>query len=88
MLTEQTLDQYRAQLVAGEPCPLCGSEHHPYVHEYAKDLGKVEDQYTKVKKALEEKRIEVKDAEIKKIGEAKDLDTIRQLISQDKSDTR
>lgn len=28
------LEQHRAQLEAGQPCPLCGSETHPAVQEY------------------------------------------------------
>ena len=85
MLTEQTLDKYRTQLVEGEPCPLCGSESHPYVHEYAKDLSKVDEQYNKAKSALEKKRTEVNTAELKKLGKEKDLENLRNLIAQDKS---
>lgn len=28
-----SLEQYRNQLTSGKPCPLCGSEHHPYAHK-------------------------------------------------------
>lgn len=28
------LEQHRAQLEAGQPCPLCGSENHPAVQQY------------------------------------------------------
>ncbi|AAM72380.1 MAG TPA: exonuclease SbcC [Chlorobaculum sp.] len=29
----RSLEEERRRLVAGQPCPLCGSEHHPYVEE-------------------------------------------------------
>src|SRR5690606_2472521 len=29
LLVQWGLDAHRAQLVDGEPCPLCGSTHHP-----------------------------------------------------------
>ena len=34
-----TLKDYRAQLVEGEPCPLCGSRHHALEHEDLADIG-------------------------------------------------
>ncbi len=33
-MREQNLEEQRNLLKAGEPCPLCGSTHHPYLHEY------------------------------------------------------
>lgn len=35
---EQDLDEMRNSLKNGEPCPLCGSTHHPYIHEYIDNL--------------------------------------------------
>ncbi|WP_247232516.1 AAA family ATPase [Telluribacter sp. SYSU D00476] len=37
-LTRDRLDEQRKQLKAGEECPLCGSTHHPFVHEYVNNL--------------------------------------------------
>ena len=31
----RSLEEERRRLVAGQPCPLCGSEHHPYAGESA-----------------------------------------------------
>ncbi|GAB2784540.1 exonuclease subunit SbcC [Rhabdobacter roseus] len=32
--TRQSFEEQRKQLKEGEECPLCGSLHHPFVHEY------------------------------------------------------
>ncbi|TDB63757.1 SbcC/MukB-like Walker B domain-containing protein [Arundinibacter roseus] len=37
-LTRQSFEKQREQLKPGEACPLCGSEHHPFVHEYISNL--------------------------------------------------
>jgi len=38
LLRASSMDELRKELVDGEPCPLCGSLHHPYLHEFAKKL--------------------------------------------------
>lgn len=37
-LTRSSFDAQRKELKAGEACPLCGSEHHPFVHQYVANL--------------------------------------------------
>ena len=86
MLTEQGLEAYRNQLVEGEPCPLCGSEAHPYVHEYAKDLSKVDDQYNKVKAALNLKKQDLQNLSMSKLKCEENLKGIATLVDRDKSD--
>lgn len=33
----KSLEEHRLQLTAGEPCPLCGSEEHPFAHHLPDD---------------------------------------------------
>lgn len=37
-LTRSKFEDQRKQLKEGEECPLCGSVHHPFVHEYVNNL--------------------------------------------------
>ena len=37
----QSLQEYREQLVAGDACPLCGSEHHPWANQQPQSEGVV-----------------------------------------------
>lgn len=39
---EADLEKLRDGLVAGEPCPLCGSTEHPYVQHYVQQAGTIE----------------------------------------------
>ena len=40
-LREKNLEDDRKLLKSGEPCPLCGSLHHPYIHEYFNNVSEL-----------------------------------------------
>ena len=86
MFREEKLDQYRAQLVKGEPCPVCGSTSHPYVHHYAHALGKAVDRYDLTKQALDKKRKEVQEALVLKSSTEEKLSSLMALIERDNQD--
>lgn len=58
-LREKNLEDDRELLKQGEPCPLCGSLHHPYVHEYFNNV-------SELTKKLQDLEIEVSQFETKK----------------------
>jgi exonuclease SbcC len=49
LLDAEKLEDLRKSLKEGEPCPLCGSEHHPYLHGFAEDVLKAGDDLAKWK---------------------------------------
>lgn len=62
MLEAKKLDALRPQLKDGEPCPLCGATHHPYVHQFAQDLIQTVDAYEAARKKLDEQQRQWKEA--------------------------
>ena len=40
-LEKKNLEEDRNLLKQGEPCPLCGSLHHPYIHEYFNNVSEL-----------------------------------------------
>jgi exonuclease SbcC len=62
LLQAENLDTLRTQLKDGDPCPLCGATHHPYVHQFAQDLIKSVDEYEAARKVLDQQQKTWKDA--------------------------
>ncbi|UWX58589.1 AAA family ATPase [Chlorobaculum sp. MV4-Y] len=59
----RSLEEERRRLVAGHPCPLCGSEHHPYAGESAlpeSDAAALD----AAKRAVQERSREIRELEI------------------------
>jgi exonuclease SbcC len=51
----KSLDQHRAELKPGEPCPLCGSENHPYAQSAEEVLvSTLQDKFDELTKKSEE----------------------------------
>ena len=58
LLSVKKLEEYRKELVEGEACPLCGSEVHPYISAYIKDVSAVETLYQKLKTKVDQVKLE------------------------------
>lgn len=56
LLQAENLDTLRTQLKDGDPCPLCGATHHPYVHQFAQDLVKSVDALASARKVLDQQQ--------------------------------
>ena len=82
MLNAEKLDQLRSSLVEGEPCPLCGSEHHPYLHEFAETLLKKNDLFEAVKKEHKTKKHELEQLELSKRNNEAQLLTMQQDLER------
>lgn len=62
LLQAENLDTLRTQLKDGDPCPLCGATHHPYVHQFAQDLLQSVDAYETARKFLDQQQKTWKEA--------------------------
>jgi exonuclease SbcC len=69
-LTRSSFEEQRKKLIEGEECPLCGSLHHPFVHEYIdnlfalkEDLGKKENHFKVLQKEEKELDTTIKSAD-------------------------
>lgn len=63
----KSLDEHRAELEPGEPCPLCGSESHPYVESIEEVLvSTLQDKFDELTKKSEEVKKNILLSEAKK----------------------
>lgn len=66
LLAAEKLDALRKTLKDGEPCPLCGAEHHPYAHGFMQDmlqagdaLNKADEEVKRCKKAYDDAQLQI-----------------------------
>lgn len=64
-LTRQSFDDQRKELKEGEACPLCGSEHHPFIHQYVANLLGLQEQLKS--KEEEERKLLKEEKELSKV---------------------
>lgn len=83
LVTEANLDDLRNNLVTGEACPLCGSTHHPYAHQYIQQVGQVEVALQLILTDIKDKQGDIDSLNRKIIQEEstkKSLDTQRTVL--------
>lgn len=64
-LTRKSFDDQRKELKEGEACPLCGSDHHPFIHQYVANLLGLQEQL-KLKEE-EERKLVKEEKELSKV---------------------
>jgi len=73
----RSLEEERRRLVAGQPCPLCGSEHHPYAEENA--LPESDDAaLDAAKRALQDRLREIRELEISAAERRTEIEQMQQ----------
>lgn len=58
--TRQSFTEKRKELKEGEECPLCGSTHHPFVHDYLNSFFDFQEKIQHLEKLLNQKQDEEK----------------------------
>jgi len=90
--TIKSLEEQRVHLTEGEPCPLCGSESHPFADHLPDDAsGALEQQLLEATKKIEEKTTALKtiqDSQIRLETELKSIQTQEQQRTQAISDQK
>jgi exonuclease SbcC len=79
-------EEDRKSLKEGEPCPLCGSLEHPYLHSPPVIEEELKEQYEKIKRAVELKREELKKLEVELKTNLNILDEVKKRIEWIKSE--
>lgn len=80
LVDARKLDKLRTTLKEGEPCPLCGATHHPYLHEFANSLLERADKFELSRKAWQEKKRAWEDAEVTDRTRNNTLETESKLL--------
>lgn len=82
--TRQSFEEKRKELKEGEECPLCGSKHHPFVHEYLNSFFELKEKIEQLDKQLtqhqeEEKLLttEIAAAELQKRNIHQEIEELR-----------
>lgn len=90
---EANLEELRAALQDGEPCPLCGSVEHPYAQNYVNQIGKLVVKIQLVERDLRTKKKEFDELNNRLIQAESDCtsysqqrDELRKLYSQKRTE--
>ncbi len=81
MLREMNLEEDRKLLKQGEPCPLCGSLKHPYVHEYFNNVSELTAELQKLEE--EQKKWEAEKQDLGK--QINGYSVTLEIVQKDKS---
>lgn len=62
-LREESYEEDRKSLKQSEPCPLCGSLHHPYIHQYINNISELTKEFQKLEEEENKYETEIKNLE-------------------------
>ena len=76
----KNLQQRRAELIEGEPCPLCGSRKHPFVREGIPEAGEIEQKFVAEKSRLANIQNELELCKVSMTRQESDLENYHDLL--------